>query len=276
VASLTESLSQWREDLAAWAIPGHITAAAADSPWVLTRQVFARRADRLRLSPSGPSFEQAWEALDPPGTVLDVGAGAGAACLPLAARTTGLTAVDQDEPILRLLADRASAAGLAADLVPGSWPAVAGQVAAADLVTCYHVVYNVPDLAPFLTALTGHARRRVVLEMTAAHPLASLNPLWQRFHGLARPTGPTAVGLLDILAAMGLKPEHTEWTRPGSADYRSLAELVEVTRRRLCLPPERAGEVGAALQDLGVDPERPGDLGSSGRELVTIWWEGSA
>jgi 2-polyprenyl-3-methyl-5-hydroxy-6-metoxy-1,4-benzoquinol methylase len=276
VASPTDPLSQWREDLAAWAIPGHITAAAADSPWVLPRQVFARRADRLQLSPGGPSFERAWEALDPPGTVLDIGSGAGAACLPLAARTTFLTAVDQDEQMLGLLAARASAAGLATCLVTGSWPAVASQVAVADLVTCHHVVYNVPDLAPFLRALTGHARRRVVLEMTAVHPLAALNPLWQRFHGLTRPDRPTAADLLGILAAMGLAAEHTEATRPASADYESMAELVAVTRRRLCLPPERAGELEAALVDLGVDPELPGDLGSSGRQQVTIWWEGTA
>ncbi len=276
MASPTELLSQWREDLAAWAIPGHITAATADSPWVLPRQVFARRADRLRLSPGGPSFERGWEALDPPGTVLDVGSGAGAACLPLAARTTFLTVVDQDEQMLDLLAERASAAGLTACLVPGSWPAVASQVASADLVTCHNVVYNVPDLAPFLSELTSHARRRVVLEMTAAHPLAALNPLWQRFHGLTRPDRPTAADLLGVLAAMGLKVEHTEVTRPASADYQSMAELVAVTRRRLCLPPERAGEVEAALLDLGVDPELPGDLGSSGRQQVTIWWEGAA
>jgi len=276
VASPTDLLSQWREDLAAWAIPGHITAGAADSPWVLPRQVFARRADRLRLSPGGPSFERAWEALDPPGSVLDVGSGAGAACLPLAARTTELTAVDQDGQMLELLAGRASAAGLTACLVTGSWPAVAGRVAAADLVTCHNVVYNVPDLAPFLTELTRHARRRVVLEMTAVHPLAALNPLWQRFHGLTRPDRPTAADLLGILAAMGLAVEHTEAARPAYADYQSMTELVEVTRRRLCLPPERAGEVEAALLDLGVDPELPGDLGSSGRQQVTIWWEGAA
>ena len=276
MASPTDLLSQWREDLAAWAIPGHITAGVADSPWVLPRQVFARRADRLRLSPGGPSFERAWEALDPPGSVLDVGSGAGAACLPLAARTTELTAVDQDGQMLELLAGRASAAGLTACLVTGSWPAVAGQVAAADLVTCHNVVYNVPDLAPFLTELTRHARRRVVLEMTAVHPLAALNPLWQRFHGLTRPDRPTAADLLGILAAMDLAVEHTEATRPAYADYQSMTELVEVTRRRLCLPPERASEVEAALLDLGVDPELPGDLGTSGRRQVTIWWEGAA
>jgi SAM-dependent methyltransferase len=276
VASLTALLDRWREDLAAWAIPEHITAAVADSPWVLPRQVFARRADRLRRDPGGPSFERAWEALDPPGSVLDVGSGAGAACLPLAPRITTLTAVDADDEMLGLLAGRAGEAGLAARIVHGRWPGIGGQVGPADVVTCHHVVFNVPDLGPFLDALTGHARRRVVVETAAAHPLTSLNPLWLRFHGLKRPEGPTAADTIAILDAMGRNPGHTEWSRPAAADYRSMAELVEVTRRRLCLPPERAGEVEAALVELGINSGQPGDLGSSGRDVVTIWWEGTA
>ena len=276
MASLSALLDRWREDLAAWAIPEHITAAVADSPWVLPRQVFARRADRLRRDPGGPSFERAWEALDPPGSVLDVGSGAGAACLPLAPRITTLTAVDADEEMLGLLAGRAGEAGLAARTVHGWWPDVGGQVGPADVVTCHHVVFNVPDLGPFLEALTGHARRRVVIETAAAHPLTSLNPLWLRFHGLRRPEGPTAADTIGILAAMGHDPRHTGWSRPAGADYGSMAELVEVTRRRLCLPPERAGEVEAALVELGINPGRPCDLGSSGRDVVTIWWEGTA
>ena len=276
MASLTALLDRWREDLAAWAIPEHITAAVADSPWVLPRQVFARRADRLRRDPGGPSFERAWEVLDPPGSVLDVGSGAGAACLPLAPRITTLTAVDADDGMLGLLAGRAGEAGLAARTVHGRWPDVGGQVGPADVVTCHHVVFNVPDLGPFLAALTGHARRRVVIETAAAHPLTSLNPLWLRFHGLRRPEGPTAADTIGILAAMGHDPRHTGWSRPAGADYGSMAELVEVTRRRLCLPPERAGEVEAALVELGINPGQPGDLGSSGRDVVTIWWEGTA
>ena len=277
MAPLIALLDRWREDLAAWAIPEHITAAVAESPWVLPRQVFARRADRLRRDPEGPSFERAWEALDPPGSVLDVGSGAGAACLPLAPRTTTLTAVDADDEMLGLLAGRAGEAGLAAArMVHGRWPDVGGRVGPADVVTCHHVVFNVPDLGPFLDALTAHARRRVVVETAAAHPLASLNPLWLRFHGLERPEGPTAADTIAILAAMGRGPGHTEWSRPAAADYQSMAELVEVTRRRLCLPPERAGEVEAALVELGINPGQPGDLGSSGRDVVTIWWEGTA
>jgi 2-polyprenyl-3-methyl-5-hydroxy-6-metoxy-1,4-benzoquinol methylase len=276
VGPLPELLNRWREDLSSWAIPDHITAGAAESPWVLPRQVFARRADRLRRAPGGPSFERAWEALDPAGSVLDVGAGAGAACLPLAPRTTTLTAVDADDEMLGLLAGRVGEAGLAARTVHGRWPDVAAQVPPADVVTCHHVVFNVPDLGPFLEALTAHARRRVVIETAAAHPLTSLNPLWLRFHGVKRPERPTAGDTLAILAAMGRNPGHTEWSRPAEADYRSMAELVEVTRRRLCLPPEQAGEVEAALVELGINPGQPRDLGSSGRDVVTIWWEGIA
>ena len=276
MAPLTALLDRWREDLAAWAIPEHITAGTGESPWVLPRQVFARRADRLRRDPGGPSYERAWEALDPPGTVLDVGSGAGAACLPLAPRITTLTAVDADDEMLGLLAGRAREVGLAARTVHGRWPDVAAQIPPADVVTCHHVVFNVPDLGPFLEALTTHARKRVVIETAAAHPLTSLNPLWLRFHGLKRPERPTAGDTLAILAAMGRNPRHTEWSRPAEADYRSMAELVEVTRRRLCLPPGRAGEVEAALVELGISPGQPRDLGSSGRNVVTIWWEGIA
>jgi SAM-dependent methyltransferase len=276
VTRLTGLLDKWRADLAAWAIPESITAASTDSPWVLPKQVFARRADRLTRKPGGASYEREREALAPAGTVLDIGSGAGAACLPLAPLATMVTAVDTEQDMLTLLAERAAKAGLDLRTVHGRWPNVARQVVPADLVTCHHVVYNAPDVLPFLTALTRHARRRVVVELTAAHPLTSLNPLWLRFHGLRRPTGPTAEDLLAILAEAGVPAGHTEWSRPAEADYTGFDELVDVTRRRLCLPADRTSEVEAALLDLGSSRELPGDLGSSGRDVVTIWWEGTA
>lgn len=271
-ASLPGRLDRWRSDLAAWAIPDHITAAVEQSPWVLPRDVFIRRADRVAAAPFGPSYEHALAALDPPGTVLDVGSGAGTASLPLLPRCTALTAVDADAHLLAGLARRAAASGVEPRLVTGRWPDVAAAAGEADVVTCHHVLYNVPDIEPFLAALTAAARRIVVVELTAVHPLTSLNPLWERFWGLARPDGPTADDVLAILAAMGLRTRSESWKRPGGRDYASFAEMTDVTRRRLCLPPERADEVAEALTDLGVDPSHPVDLGSSGREVVTIWW----
>jgi SAM-dependent methyltransferase len=276
VADLEERLERWRGDLAAWAIPERITAAVSESPWVLPRQVFARRADRVIAAPSGPSYQRAWAALDPPGSVLDVGSGAGAACLPLLPRATSLTAVDTDAEMLEKLSQRSAVAGITVRTVLGRWPDAAAEAAAADVVTCHHVLYNVPGVRPFVTALTASARRTVVAEMTARHPLVSLNALWLRFHGLRRPNSPTAEDLIQILVAMGLRPAHKTWRRPGGRDYASFDEMVDVTRRRLCLPPERAAEVADALADAGTDPEDPEDLGSSGRDVVSIWWDGTA
>jgi SAM-dependent methyltransferase len=266
----------WSDELAAWAIPDHIMAAAPDSPWVLPGQVFARRADKMSAEPAGPSFERAWRALDPPGSVLDVGSGPGAACLPLLTRTTSVTAVDADETMLGMLAERTTARGVSATCVHGRWPQIAAQVPAADVVTCHHVLYNVADVVPFIAELTSHARRLVVTEITATHPLTSLRELWLDFHGLRRPDGPTADDLLAILDAMGLRPGFQRWRRPGGPDYASLAELVDVTRRRLCLPRDRDGDVAEALLRAGVDPAHPQDLGSSGREVLSVWWNGSA
>jgi SAM-dependent methyltransferase len=272
---LSGLLRRWHDDLAAWAIPPHIIASAAESPWVLPRQVFARRADRLAAAPAGPSYERALAALEPPGSLLDVGCGAGAACLPLLPRVTSLTAVDTDAGMLELLAKRARAAGIDARTVLGSWPGSAPQACPADVVTCHHVTYNVADIGPFVTALTDCARRTVVVEMTAEHPLVTLNAMWLKFHGLRRPVAPTAANLLEILEAMGLRPGCESWTRPGGRDYASFAELADVTRRRLCLPTERTAEVAAALVESGIDPELPMDLASSGRDVVTIWWHGT-
>jgi SAM-dependent methyltransferase len=271
-ASLPGLLDRWRSDLAAWAIPDHITAAAEQSPWVLPREVFIRRASRVAAAPSGPSYERARAALDPPGSVLDVGSGAGTASLPLLSRCTELTAVDADAHLLAELARQAAPSGVALRVVTGRWPDVAAAAGEADVVTCHHVLYNAPDIEPFLTALTAAARRLVVVELTAVHPLSSLNALWQQFWDLTRPDGPTADDVLAILGAMGVPATSERWRRPGGRDYASFAEMTDVTRRRLCLPPERASEVAKALTDLGVDPAQPVDLGSSGREVVTIWW----
>src|SRR3954471_3085470 len=165
------AVESWREQLAAWAIPPPIVDAPADSPWVLPHTVFIRRADRQIAEPVGASYAAALAALERPGTVLDVGAAAGAASLPLAPHLTAVTAVDADAVLLEAYGQRAKALGLPANLVHGQWPQVADAVPAADVVVCGHVLYNVSDLPPFVAALNARARRLVVAELTERHPL---------------------------------------------------------------------------------------------------------
>lgn len=264
---------QWRSDLAAWAIPEDIMASAEESPWTLPSTVFARRTDRALDNPQGPSYEAAWAALDPPGTVLDVGAGAGAASLPLAPRALAITAVDTSDEMLAEFMARATARGVAAATVLGRWPDVAAEVPIADVVTCHHVLYNVPDLVPFVRALADHARRLVVIEITARHPLTPLNPLWRRFHGLDRPERPTADDAVAIIHGLGLDPTVVRWSRAQVMEYGSFDELVEVTRRRLCLPADRRDDLAAAIREQG-DPLETSALPT--RDVVTITFDGTA
>ena len=270
---MAEAAERWRRELAAWAIPDEILAAAEESPWVLPHGLFAHRARVAADAPQGPSYERALEALEPPGSVLDVGPGGGAASLPLAERTTHLSGVDSDEQMLQQFAALAAQRGLPCDAFLGRWPDIADQVPAADVVVCDHVLYNVPDLAEFATQLTAHARRRVVVELTVSHPLVRLNALWRHFHNLERPEGPTAEEALAVLREAGIHARAERWHRADATTYVSFDELLDMTRQRLCLPKSRAGELESVLRAMGADERHP-ELGSPGRDLVTAWWPG--
>jgi SAM-dependent methyltransferase len=272
---MDDPVAYWRTALGAWAIPDEIRAAAPVSPWELTARTFVARARRDLAEPSGISYERAVETLPAGGTVLDVGVGAGAASLPLARRPARLTGVDPSMEMLAQFVALAGEYGATAATVPGRWPEVAGRVPASDVVVCHHVLYNVPDLAPFVTALTAKARFRVVVEISVRHPMAPWNPLWERIHGLPRPNGPTAADAVAAIAAVGLAPSMTEWERAATTEGMSYPELVATTGRRLCVGPERSGDIDEALHDLGVDPSMP-TLGGPIRHLATIWWAGGA
>jgi SAM-dependent methyltransferase len=259
-----ESARRWQEDLASWAIPPQILAAAPETPWGCPTGLFARSAEEAVAAlepPPTPSRRRALEALPDGGSVLDVGAGGGAASLPLCPPAAAVTAVDQSAGMLAAFAGLADQQGVTHQEVEGLWPEVAGDVGPADVVVCHHVLYNVGDLVPFVVALTDHARRRVVVEITAEHPQSTLNDLWLHFHGNVRPTRPTAADAAAVLSDLGFDVGMEEFeAAPRWGHDHDRAELVAFARRRLCLPPERDPEVDAVL-------ETPGP-----RRHVTLWW----
>jgi SAM-dependent methyltransferase len=256
---------RWAEALEAWAIPEEILAAAPASPWSFPPSIFARKAARALADPApSPSRGRALEALTGGGEVLDVGVGGGAASLPLAPPATRLVGVDQSGDLLESFASAVEGRGVTHQEVQGSWPDVADLVGPADVVVCHHVAYNVADLVPFVAALTAHARHRVVLELTALHPLTSSNPLWLEIHGVVRPTSPTAADAVAVLEEMGLAPSVEPFERSLDHSHDELAEIVPFVRRQLCVGADRDVEIESLLR-------RHGRAGLG--QAVTLWWD---
>lgn len=264
----TGAADRWRAALAGWAIPDEIVAGAPEPPWGFSPALFAARAEHaLTVDTDNPSRRRALEALPEGGSVLDVGVGGGAGSLPLVPPASLLVGVDEGEGMLATFAAGADRLGVAHREVQGSWPAVAGDVDAVDVVVCHHVLYNVADLVAFAAALTSHARERVVVEISGDHPTSNLNPLWLAIHGIERPTSPTAEDAVAVLEEMGLDVAYEEFERPWQGFGADRADLVAMTRRRLCVGPDRDAEIDALLGPAGE---------ARLRRTMTIWWAGPA
>ena len=252
---------RWATQLAAWAIPDEILRDAPESPWGFPTDLFSDAAKAAIEDPSlTPSRLRALEAVPPEGSVLDVGAGVGAASLPLAPPAGRIVAVDESNSMLDAFAAVARSRSVSYETVSGRWPDVERDAEAADVVVCHHVLYNVADIVPFVRALDHHTRVRVVVEMTEVHPQSELNPLWKELHGIDRPQGPTADDAAELVRAMDLEVHVEKFERPSLWAHTDRDRQVAFARRRLCLGPERDSEIDRLL------PSGP-------RRLVTIWWE---
>ena len=257
-----DASTRWATELASWALPEEVLARAPESPWGFAPARFADRTRAALESPLSPTHLRCLDALPVGGSVLDVGAGAGAAGLPLAPPAGRLVAVDESETMLDQL--RALAGPAAVECVVGRWPDVAPQVGQVDVAVCAHVVDNVGALDAFVRALSAAATRRVVVELTAVHPQAWLSPLWRHFWGLERPTGPVAADAAAVVReVLGVEVRSEAWQRPHPAHEG--ARVAEV-RRRLCLPESADPEVAEQLAALPAEPA----------DLLTLWWTPAA
>jgi SAM-dependent methyltransferase len=253
---------QWADELAEWAIDPEILTAAAEPPYDLPPEVFAAGQDP---NPS-PLAELARAALPPGGSVLDIGAGAGATSLDVVPPDGHLHAVDTQPSMLRALETAARDRGVSVTTYEGTWPDLADQVPVCDVAVCAHVLYNVPDLAPFAAALTSKSRNLVVVELTGTHPKMRLAPMWEAVHGQQLPAGPTADLAVAVLRETGLDPEVRDRVYQPVVRTGALLETwIDLNRRQLCLPPERRAEVVELMQR---HPPQP-------RRSVVLSWPGS-
>jgi SAM-dependent methyltransferase len=236
--------ARWAALMAARAVPDEILAHAPASPYRQDPERFRPAAD----PPETPSRRAAVAVLaaSTDRTVLDVGCGAGAASLALVGEARHVVGVDPASDMLAAFVGACLEWGMPYQGVLGSWPEALADSGTADLVLCHHVGYDTDDLAAFAAGLGAAARVGVVMELHAHHPQAWLDPFWERFHGVHRPAPPTADDALAVLTELGIEPEVERWTagpRPVEAPDVRAARVT----RRLCLPPERVGEVAEAL-----------------------------
>jgi SAM-dependent methyltransferase len=225
------------------------------------------RVDALGADQDTPSHRVARGALVQGGTVLDIGCGGGRSSLSLAGVASRITGVDEHPEMLANFAQAADAAGVAHDEVLGRWPDIAGSVEAADVVLCHHVVYNVADLEPFVSALDDHAGRLVVVELPERHPMSPLNPLWEELWGLERPTEPSADLFIEVVRGLGREPIVKHIERATRKPAMSDADYIAFVRRRLCVGHDRDAEIAAALARL--DLARPDSWQTT---IVTVAW----
>lgn len=245
-------------------MPEELLAAAPESPYFFDPELFTAAADEA-VSRGEDTFSDAVarEALPSGGTVLDVGAGAGAASLRLAGGAARLVAVDASRELLDAFSARAGRMNVESLVIEGRWPDIAAAAPIADVVVCHHVVYNVADLGAFAAALTTHAARRVVVELTTQHPMAWMAPYWEAMHGLRQPDGPTVEDAVEVLTAMGVEVAQRRWSRRvqmiGEADRDMTAKIA----RRLCLSADRHAALSQLLDEVPPPAER---------EVATLWW----
>lgn len=258
-----DAATRWKEALASWAIPDRILAQAHEDPWALPVALF----EHTQPHTISPSHRRALESLLPGATVLDVGAGRCAMSLPLR------------PPALRIVAIDSAAAMLEnspADVtVLGRWPDVAPQAGQASVVVCGHVLYNVPDLVPFVTALNDAAERRVVVEITRSHPRnrALERELWRHFWNLERPEVPGFEDAVAVIREAGIVPKVELWESLQRGGFESLEELVSWMRRTVCLSPARDDEVRAIVLEHATEVDGRWRLSPEPRALATLWWD---
>lgn len=253
---------RWQEALASWAIPERILAQAREDPWALPVALFDSEQSGLT-----PSHHRALEALDAGGDVLDVGAGRCAMSLPLRPPASRIVAVDSQPAMLE---------NCPADVsLLGRWPDVARQAGMATVVVCGHVLYNVPDLGPFVDALNHAARKRVVVEITRTHPRDRPleRALWRHFWGIERPTVPTWEDARAVIRECGIDPQVELWESDQRGGFAGLDDLVSWMRRTVCLDASRDGEVRDIVLQYTVERDGRWRLSKESRRLVTFWWD---
>jgi len=207
-------------------------------------------------------------------SVLEVGAGAGRLCLPLARSVREVLAVEPSPTMADVLESDAREAGLDnLRVVRGGWQDSAELHA--DGVFAAHVVYALVEIEAFILRLQAVAQRWCAIVLFGDPPQSRLFDFWPAVFGEPRLPNPALPQLLDVLWSLGIYPdvkmlEVPIW--PLGQPQRARNGL----RRRLHLVPGSAADIRleSAMDELLVDWGE-GRLGPRERgplQLAVVHW----
>jgi len=235
-------LAGWRDELLKWAVPrdpGPVEEPEGDG-WARVAARF-RNMSRTFRADQDPFMARLSPWLGKDVTVLEIGAGAGRLTRPVAERVRKVVAVESSPAMRAVLAEELAATGLTnVEIIPGFWPAV--QVEPVDLVFCSHVLYDVADLGPFLTAMNDVAHRACFIYLTIRHPFDSFRDLLQTFRHWSAPTRPTYLDAAQCLYQLGILPNAEVAELSTGLSFGSPDEALAFYRERIGMAAGSAGE----------------------------------
>ncbi len=274
MASSSSPAARWKAELEAWAVPDRLLEQAEESPYGWPAELWKRRTRESRSRRENtPTTSVVAEMLGGEGTLIDVGAGTGRSCLPMARAGHRVTAVEKNSGMAAGLREEADVEGLEVEVVVGAWPAVAVETPMADVALSSHVVYDVPEIAPFLWALHECARRAVVVEMTDIHPWTKMNHLYRAIHDLDRPNGPSVEDLMEvIMVELGVEVGVVRWERSPDLWFLSWQEILDYYGKRVVVPRGRRAELRPLLEEFVVRRDERLYVDEGPRSFVTLWW----
>ena len=212
-------------------------------------------------------------------SLLDVGAGCGALCIPLASEFESVTALDSSAAMLEELAENALAAGVGnISTEPAAWDEAEGRLGEFDVV----LVANVPDVlddpAKGVSRLERHARRFVFLVLGAPKNSDKFffRELWPMIFGADLPKKLDYFDIYKALYGMGIYANVEVVDYDFDQPFRDIAEAVAFWKDHMGLT---GGEHDETLREfLSGRLERSGDLlwARVPKRSAVLWWRTSS
>jgi 2-polyprenyl-3-methyl-5-hydroxy-6-metoxy-1,4-benzoquinol methylase len=244
----------------------------ADPEWSAPADPYAGRVDSFRAGQRTDQnvvdFLAAANGHD--AHVLEVGAGAGRLCVPLARAVRQVTALEPSQTMAEALETDAVAADVHnVRVVPSRWQDYASD-SGTDAVYAAHLVYALPNIEEFVQRIERFAEHWCGIILYAEAPQSHLAGFWPAVYGEARLPNPCLPQLLDVLWSLGIYAD-VKMLQVPAWPLGPAPRAQHGLRRRLRIVPgtQADARLEAAMRDLLTD-WGDGALGPLDRNLLEL------